>query len=76
MLGYQFELHILTFALHAVLRSHIDNTMRLLAAEPRSIAALLLTSHAVSLLNDPADPVRDAVGLSDIKSSANAFLLA
>ena len=46
-----------------------------LAAKPRSNAGLLLPL-SVSLLNDPADPVFDGVGLADIKSRAKAFLLA
>ena len=55
-------------------RSHIGTLMRLLAAEPHSVAGLLFPS--VFLWNDHSDPVFDGVGLSGFKSRANAFLLA
>ena len=60
--------------LHAAL-SHIGSLLRLLAAEPRSIARLLFPL-TVSLRNDLSDPVFDGVGLAGFKSRANAFLLA
>ena len=58
---------------HAVLWSHIDILMRLLAAEPRSTARLLFP---VSLWNDPDDPVFDGVGLAGFMSRAITLLLA
>ena len=60
--------------LHAVLWSHIDSFMRLLAAEPRSTAGPFFPL-SVSLWNDLASPVFDGVGLAGFESMANAFLL-
>ena len=62
--------------LHAALWSHISTLMRLLAAEPSTIAGLLFHFQYLCgtiLINDP---VFDGVGLAGFKSRANAFLLA
>ena len=50
--------------------------MRLLAAEPSSIAGFLLSSEYLCAWNELCDPVFDGVGLKGFKNRANAFLLA
>ena len=58
--------------LQAVLWSHIGILMRLLAAQLRSTSGILL-SLSVSLWNDLADPVIDAVGLAGFMSNVIFF---
>ena len=63
--------------LHVVLLSHIGTLMRLLAAEPLSIAGHLFPGqYLMHVERSYSDLVLDGVGLAGFKSRANAFLLA